>query len=94
MLVLGDQEAVDKMKRNEPTFTVDGSIILGKGSAIRNTLEEGVHTIPFSLADGLLVDLSIKGEVREEGVLCVGMCAFVYVCVHVGACARLPQRQH
>lgn len=61
VVILGNQAAVDKVKKNEPTFMVDGSLILGKDSAITGTREDGLTAIPFSLADGALVDLSFKG---------------------------------
>lgn len=64
VVILGNQAAVDKVKKNEPTFMVDGSLILGKDSAITGTREDGLTAIPFSLADGALVDLSFKGGIR------------------------------
>ncbi|KAK9799760.1 hypothetical protein WJX73_001210 [Symbiochloris irregularis] len=61
IIVLSSQGAVDKMKKSEPTINVDGSIILGRSASIADTLEEGLTSIPFSLADGALLDLSVKG---------------------------------
>lgn len=62
VIVLSNQDAVDKMKQTEPTINVDGSIILGRSSSVADTLELGITSIPFSLADGALLDLSIKGD--------------------------------
>lgn len=67
VVVLGNQNAVDKVKKSEPTMNLDGSIILGKNSAVTATLEqEGIASIPFSLADGAYVDLSVKGALCCE----------------------------
>ncbi|KAK9813618.1 hypothetical protein WJX73_010851 [Symbiochloris irregularis] len=57
----GTKAAIDRMKRNEPTINFGGALIAGKNSAISTSLEEGLSSMPFSLADGVLVDLSLKG---------------------------------
>lgn len=63
ILVHGTKNAIDRMKKSEPSINLDGALIAGKNSAISTSLEEGMSrgSMPFSLADGVLVDLSIKG---------------------------------
>ena len=63
MVVLGSQASVDKVQKTfSGTVGIDGSLILGRNSAVDGTVEDGVAAIPFSLADGALVDISLKGE--------------------------------
>ena len=72
MVVLGNQAAVDRVKKSEPTMNLDGSIIFGRNNAVTDTLEqEGIATIPFSLADGAFVDLSVKGA---RHLRCLPLC--------------------
>ena len=82
-MVLGNQAAVDKVKKGQPNFMVDGSLIIGKDSAVTGTREDGLNAIPFSLADGALVDLSFKGETMHR-------CTDPAIGVHAGFLQCLP----
>ena len=62
VIVLGSEASVDKLKRTESTAGFDGSLIVGRNSAIDGMAEDGMECIPFSLADGALLDVSFKGE--------------------------------
>ena len=72
VIVLGNQASVDKLRRTESTAGFDGSLIVGRNSAIDGMAEDGMDAIPFSLADGALLDVSFKGE---------AVCSQVLACV-------------
>ena len=57
---------MDRLKRTESTAGFDGSLIVGRNSAIDGMAEDGMDAIPFSLADGALLDVSFKGEGRSH----------------------------
>ena len=62
IVVLGSEASVDRLKKTESMAGFDGSLIMGRNSSIDNMQEDGMDAIPFSLADGALLDVSFKGR--------------------------------
>lgn len=62
IVVLGSEAALHKALENRPLIGADLDVIVGKDSAVVQSDVSETQIIPYSMADGALVDLSVKGE--------------------------------
>ena len=62
IVVLGSESALQKAKGNRSLVGADLDVIVGKDSAVVQSDVSETQLIPYSMADGALIDLSVKGR--------------------------------
>lgn len=61
IVILGSDAALRKVQGSRSLLGADLDVIVGKGSAVVQSDVSQTQAIPYSMADGALIDFSVKG---------------------------------
>ena len=61
VVVLGTPEAVREAAKSGPTMGIEVDLVAGREREVLQSSEDGCPTVPFSVAGGAMLDVSLKG---------------------------------
>lgn len=80
IVVLGSEAALQKAQGTRSLIGADLDVIIGKDSAVVQSDVSETQAIPYSMADGVLIDFSVKGRclsLHSAGVMLLVIVLFV-----------------